>query len=251
MSQQATDYHPLWESLGLDLQAHDALLSAIPALYADAYLSQSNRPAGMSYFDFVVSEIHGLRIKELVDHKAAGGIVVGAFCVYVPEELIRALGGLCVGLCAGAEWAYDEVERLLPRNTCALIKSFMGFKLGKVCPYVEVCNLIVGETTCDGKKKAYELFADMAPVYVMELPQMKQPVDRLLWREEINRLIKRLEEVSGRTLTAENLAPAIRDINDKRRALQRLNAARKARPVPISGKDALLAVQVAFYNNPP
>jgi benzoyl-CoA reductase/2-hydroxyglutaryl-CoA dehydratase subunit BcrC/BadD/HgdB len=241
----------MWESLGLDLPGHDALLSVIPVLYADAYLSQTGRPEGMAYFDFVMSEIHGLRIKELVDHKAAGGTVIGTFCLYVPEELIRALGGQCVGLCAGAEWAYGEVERILPQNTCALIKSFMGFKLGKVCPYAEACDLVVGETTCDGKKKAYELLAEMAPVHVMELPQMKRPQDRVLWRSDIERLIAELEEVSGRKLTAENLANAIKEVNDKRRALQRLNAARKASPAPISGKDALLAVQVAFYDDVP
>ncbi len=251
MSQATTDYHPMWEALGLDLAGHDALLSAIPVMYQDAYLSQTHRPEGMAYFDFVLSEIHGLRIKELVDHKAAGGTVIGTFCLYVPEEIIRALGGQCVGLCAGAEWAYGDVERVLPKNTCALIKSFMGFKMGKVCPYAEACDLIVGETTCDGKKKAYELFADLAPVHVMELPQMKRPEDRALWRSEIKRLVGRLEEVSGRTLTAESLAAAIKEVNDKRRALQRLNAARKASPVPISGKDALLAVQVAFYDDVP
>jgi hypothetical protein len=172
VSEAATDYRAMWESLGLDLEAHDALMAAIPVMYTDAFLGQIARPEGMGYFDFVMSEIHGLRIKELLDHKAAGGTVIGTFCLYVPEEIIRALGGLSVGLCAGAEWAYDEVERVLPRNTCALIKSFMGFKLGKVCPYVEACDLVVGETTCDGKKKAYELFADLAPVHVMELPQM-------------------------------------------------------------------------------
>ena len=251
MNQPATDYRPMWEALGLDLEGHDALLSAIPVLYHDAYLTQTGRPEGMAYFDFVMSEIHGLRIKELVDHKAAGGTVVGTFCLYVPEEIIRALGGQCVGLCAGAEWAYGEVERILPQNTCALIKSFMGFKLGKVCPYAEACDLVVGETTCDGKKKAYELLGELAPVHVMELPQMKRPEDRALWRAEIERLITRLEEVSGRKLTAENLARAIKEVNDKRRALQRLNAARKASPVPISGKDALLAVQVAFYDDVP
>ena len=170
--------------------------------------------------------------------------VIGTFCLYVPEEIIRALGGQCVGLCAGAEWGYNEVERILPQNTCALIKSFVGFKLGKVCPYAEACDLIVGETTCDGKKKAYELFADLAPLHVMELPQMKRPEDRALWRSEIERLAARLEEVSGRKLEAENLRAAIKEVNDKRRALQRLNATRKASPVPISGKDALLAVQV-------
>ena len=251
MADAVTDYRPMWEGLGLDLGAHDLLLSAIPMMYADAYLSQTDRPEGMAYFDFVLSEIHGLRIKELMDHKAAGGTVIGTFCLYVPEEIIRALGGLSVGLCAGAEWAYDEVERLLPRNTCALIKSFMGFKIGKVCPYVESCDLVIGETTCDGKKKAYELFGELAPVYVMELPQMKRPADQALWRGEIDRLVAKLEEVTGRRLTAEALSKAIKEVNDKRRALQRLNAARKASPVPISGKDALLAVQVAFYDDVP
>jgi benzoyl-CoA reductase/2-hydroxyglutaryl-CoA dehydratase subunit BcrC/BadD/HgdB len=251
VSEAATDYRAMWESLGLDLEAHDALMAAIPVMYTDAFLGQIARPEGMGYFDFVMSEIHGLRIKELLDHKAAGGTVIGTFCLYVPEEIIRALGGLSVGLCAGAEWAYDEVERVLPRNTCALIKSFMGFKLGKVCPYVEACDLVVGETTCDGKKKAYELFADLAPVHVMELPQMKSVQSRALWRSELDRLVSKLEEVTGRKLTAENLSAAIKEVNDKRRALQRLNAARKATPVPISGKDALLAVQIAFYDDVP
>ena len=227
------------------------LLAAIPQMYADAYLSQADRPEGMAYFDFVMSEIHGLRIKELQDHKAAGGTVIGTFCLYVPEEIIRALGGVAVGLCAGAEWAYDQVEQVLPRNTCALIKSFMGFKMGGVCPYVESADLIIGETTCDGKKKAYELFAELAPVYVMELPQMKRPQDKQLWRSELDRLVAELEKVSGRTLTFEALQRATKEVNDKRRALRRLNAARAAAPVPISGKDALLAVQVAFYDDVP
>ena len=251
MSDTPVDYRPMWSSLGLDLEAHDMLLAAIPQMYADAYLSQKDRPEGMAYFDFVLSEIHGLRIKELQDHKAAGGTVIGTFCLYVPEEIIRALGGLSVGLCAGAEWAYDQVEQLLPRNTCALIKSAMGFKMGKVCPYVESADLVVGETTCDGKKKAYELFGELAPVYVMELPQMKRPQDLELWRSELDRFVAKLEEVSGRKLTFEALQAATREVNDKRRALQRLNAARAASPAPISGKDALLAVQVAFYDDVP
>jgi len=251
MSDALVDYRRMWTDLGLDLEAHDMLLAAIPQLYADAYLSQRDRPEGMAYFDFVMSEIHGLRIKELVDHKAAGGTVVGTFCVYVPEEIIRALGGVSVGLCAGAEWAYDQVEQLLPRNTCALIKSAMGFKLGKVCPYVESADLVIGETTCDGKKKAWELFGEMAPVYVMELPQMKRPQDLALWRGELDRLVEKLEEVTGNRLTFEALQTATREVNGKRRALQRLNAARTASPAPISGKDALLAVQVAFYDDVP
>ena len=84
------DYRSMWETLGLDLAAHDALLEALGKGYQDIYLAQKNRPEGMGYFDFVMSEVHGLRIKELLDEKAASRKVIGSFCVFVPEELILA-----------------------------------------------------------------------------------------------------------------------------------------------------------------
>jgi benzoyl-CoA reductase/2-hydroxyglutaryl-CoA dehydratase subunit BcrC/BadD/HgdB len=252
MSDQATvDYHPMWEELGLDLEKHDMLLGAVGQMYVDTYLSQKDRPAGMGYLDFVMSEVHGLRIKELHDFRKAGGKVVGTFCLYVPEEIVRAAGAWCVGLCAGAEWAYDEVERILPRNTCSLIKSFIGFKLTKVCPYMEEADLIIGETTCDGKKKAYELFGEMHNLHVMELPHKKDAKDVAFWRAEIGEFVTKMEELTGTKVTPESLRAAIGEVNDKRRALQRIAAARAASPAPISGKDALLATQVAFYDDVP
>jgi len=251
MSDQPVDYHPMWDELGLDLPNHDALLQAVGQLFGDAYLTQENRPKGMDYLNFVMSEVHGLRIKELDDFRKTGGKVFGTFCLYVPEEIIRAAGGWCVGLCAGAEFAYDEVEQIMPRNTCALIKSFMGFKLGKVCPYIQSADLVIGETTCDGKKKAYELLGELHNTWVMELPQMKREQDIALWKGEVRELLKKAEEITGNTVTVESLRGAIKEVNDKRRALQRIAAACKADPAPISGKDRLLATQVAFYDDVP
>jgi len=252
MSDQAVvDYHPMWEELGLDLPSHDALLGAVGQLFGDAYLTQANRPKGMDYLNFVMSEVHGLRIKELDDFRKTGGKVFGTFCLYVPEEIIRAAGGWCVGLCAGAEFGYDEVEQIMPRNTCALIKSFMGFKLAKVCPYIQEADLVIGETTCDGKKKAYELLGEIHNVHVMELPQMKREKDMAMWRSEIVELMQKAEELTGNTITVESLRASIKEVNDKRRALQRIAAACAADPAPISGKDRLLATQVAFYDDVP
>jgi benzoyl-CoA reductase/2-hydroxyglutaryl-CoA dehydratase subunit BcrC/BadD/HgdB len=167
----STTYDAMWEQLDLDLDAHAGLLQVLGKFYGDIYLSQSGRLQGMEYLDFVISEVHGLRIKELQEAKAAGRKIVGTFCVFVPEEIVLAAGAVQVGLCAGAEAGKETAEKILPRNTCALIKSFVGFKLSRLCPYIESCDLVVGETTCDGKKKAYEIFADYAPVYVMEIPQ--------------------------------------------------------------------------------
>ncbi|HEY5506785.1 MAG TPA: double-cubane-cluster-containing anaerobic reductase, partial [Coriobacteriia bacterium] len=251
MSDTAVDYPQMWADLGLDLPMHDALLEAVGGMYGATFMTQVDRPAGMGYLDFVMSEVHGLRIKELDDFRKSGGKVVGTYCLYVPEELIRAAGAWSVGICAGAEWAYDQVEQILPRNTCALIKSMMGFKLGKVCPYLEEADLLIGETTCDGKKKAYEELGKMQNLYVMELPQMKRAKDVAFWRSELVDLIAKLEELTGKKITAASLAASIKEVNDKRRALQRVNAARAADPSPISGLDSLLAVQVAFYDDVP
>lgn len=126
MSEQ---YEKMWEELGLDLGAHDALLGVLGKGYQDIYLAQKNRPEAMAYFDFVMSEVHGLRIKELLDEKAAGRKVIDSFCVFVPEEIVRAADAILVGLCTGADFAMKEVGKLLSRNTCFLIKSAFGFKL--------------------------------------------------------------------------------------------------------------------------
>lgn len=243
------DYESLWSELGIDLKPHAELLEALLPLYREVYLSQKNRPRGMEYFDFVVGEIHGLRVQELNDFRRQGGKVVGTFCIYVPEELVLAAGGVYVGLCAGVEVGTAQVEAVLPRNICPLIKSFMGFKLARLCPYFESCDLLVGETTCDGKKKTFEILADYAPVHVMEVPQKKEAPDQELWFAEIKKLVARLEELTGKKVTYESLREAIRQLNAKRRALRRLAELRRADPPPISGLDALLIFQIAFYDD--
>src|SRR5208337_3896079 len=245
------DYTKMWEGLGLNIANHAGLLGVLTNAYKDIYLSQKNRPAAMEYFDFVISEVHGLRIEEIVAAKEAGRKVVGTFCVYVPEEIVLAADGVCIGLCAGADVGSEEAEKFIPRNTCALIKGFMGFKLAGLCPYVESADLIIGETTCDGKKKAYEIFGEITKkVYVMELPNKKSDDGRRLWRNEIRRLAEKLTHVTGREITVDKLKKASRVVDAKRRALRRLSDLRAHDPAPISGLDALLINQISFYDDP-
>lgn len=245
------DYRSMWADLGLDLEAHDALLGVLGQTYKDIYLAQKDRPEGMAYFDFVMSEVHGLRIKELLDEKKEGRKIIGSYCVFVPEEIVLAANATLVGLCSGADFAMDEVEKYLPRNTCALIKSSFGFKLGKVCPYLESADMIVGENTCDGKKKAYETLDSMVDnLYVMDLPQVKSDQGKELLKKEYDRFKSSVEDLTGSKITIESLKQAIKTVNAKKAAIHRLSSLRKANPVPISGLDALLANQVFFYDNP-
>jgi len=239
----------MWGDLGIDLERHDALLNALLPIYKEFYLSQRNRPKGMEFFDFVVGDIHGIRVQELRQHAMNGGKVVATYCVFVPEEIVLAADAIPVGLCAGTQFSVPIAEEVLPRNTCALIKSSFGFKLGRICPYVQTSHLVVGETTCDGKKKMFEILGEYQPVYIMEVPNKKTQASHDLWRGEVMAFKEVIERLTGNEVVADKLAQATKLVNDRRRALQRLYNTRKARPVPISGKDAMLVTQVSFYDD--
>jgi benzoyl-CoA reductase/2-hydroxyglutaryl-CoA dehydratase subunit BcrC/BadD/HgdB len=108
----------------------------------------------------------------------------------------------------------------------------------------------VGETTCDGKKKAYEILGQDVPMLIMDVPQMKREKDILKWKDEIADFAVKVEEITGNRLTVENLKAAIRTVNEKRKAMQRVYDARKSLNLPISGRDALLMTQISFFDDP-
>ena len=222
------DYHKMWEELGMDLETHDQLCEVLPQAFGDVYLSQENRPENMDYYDFVVAEIHGVRPAELIEHQKKGGKVFGTFCVYVPDEIVFAADAIATGLCGGSQFWVPGGEKVLPNNTCPLIKASVGARLDRTCPFFRIADMYVGETTCDGKKKAWEILA----------------------ADEIRIFKEVVEKETGNEVTAEKLGAAICLINEKRKALSRLYELRKNENLPISGKDALLISQIAFYDDP-
>lgn len=244
------DYRKMWESLGMDLETHDQLCEVLPQAFGDVFLSQENRPEAMDYYNFVIAEIHGVRPQELIKAQEEGKKVFGTFCVYVPDELIFAANAIATGLCGGSQFWVPGGEKVLPTNTCPLIKASVGARLDRTCPFFRIADMYIGETTCDGKKKAWEILGEDVPVHVMDLPQMKREKDIKAWAEEIKELKKVMEEFTGNKVTAESLSESIKLINNKRKALSRLYECRKADKVPISGRDALVISQIAFYDDP-
>ena len=244
------DYRKMWESLGMDLETHDQLCDVLPQAFGDVFLSQENRPEAMDYYNFVIAEIHGVRPQELIKAQEEGKKVFGTFCVYVPDELIFAANAIATGLCGGSQFWVPGGEKVLPTNTCPLIKDSVGARLDRTCPFFRIADMYIGETTCDGKKKAWEILREDVPVHVMDLPQMKREKDIKAWAEEIKELKKVIEEFTGNKVTAESLSESIKLINNKRKALSRLYECRKADKVPISGRDALVISQIAFYDDP-
>jgi len=153
--------------------------------------------------------------------KASGQRIVGIMCEYTPRELIMAAGGVPVCLCGGSEETIASAEEHLPANLCPLIKSTFGYHVQQNNPFLEMADLVVAETTCDGKKKMYELMAESRPMYVLELPQKADDPDAMeYWVREMEKFRSFLEEQFETEITDERIRDAIGVMN-RERALRR------------------------------
>ncbi|MBN1435238.1 2-hydroxyacyl-CoA dehydratase [Candidatus Fermentibacterales bacterium] len=232
----------MWTELGVDLDLHDRLLAASHRSHARTHDWQGGRPDTIRLFDEAAFDSHGQRVAEILEHRRAGGKSIGTFCIYVPDEIALAAGVLPIPLCGGSGWSVDYADKMLPRDICPLVRSTFGMALSKTCPYKTLKDFAVGETTCDAKKKTWDLFG----FRVMEVPQKKQDVDRELWLEEVRGFREQLEELSGQRVTKERLRDSIKLVNRRRNLLREVNELRKLDEPPISGIDALLVSQAAL-----
>lgn len=174
-----------------------------------------------------------LKIKELKD---SGKNICGSFCQYTPSEIILAADLYQVGLCGKSAAPISTAETRLPKNLCPLIKSSYGHALEESCPYAFFSDVVVGETTCDGKKKMYELLGELKPMQVIHLPNLPDYERSLeMWTMELRTFAKGLEEKFGIEITEEKLNEAIRWCNKERKQAARIYELGRYDPPAITG----------------
>ncbi|NLW17465.1 MAG: 2-hydroxyacyl-CoA dehydratase [Firmicutes bacterium] len=192
----------------------------------------------MSIFD----KLRADGLQAMLDGRKEGLKVIGAYCTFFPQELAIAAGAVPVSLCGTKEDPIAAAEEHLPRNLCPLIKSSYGFAITDTCPYFVLSDLIVGETTCDGKKKMFELMQEKKPVHVMQLPPTQEGKETLeLWAAEIRRLKERIEEEFQVTISNDDIREAIRLVNDERQAIKDLLDTNKENPPLIPNVELIKA----------
>lgn len=170
--------------------------------------------------------------------KAKGVPVVGVYCTFMPEELIMAVGAVKVGLCSTSDETIPLAEKDLPRNLCPLIKSSYGFGKSDKCPYFYFSDLVVGETTCDGKKKMFEYMKEFKDVYIMQMPNsLDSPACKQLWDAEVIRFAQKLESFFDKKIDGHALRSAISLKNRERIALKRFYSIGKLNPPALMGHD--------------
>jgi benzoyl-CoA reductase/2-hydroxyglutaryl-CoA dehydratase subunit BcrC/BadD/HgdB len=184
----------------------------------------------------------------VMELKEQGIPLVGTYCTFMPQEIAMAAGAVVVSLCSTNDETIEEAEKDLPRNLCPLIKSSYGFGKTDKCPYFYFSDLVVGETTCDGKKKMYEYMADFKAVHVMQLPNSAtDDASRALWKSEILRLQQHIEARFGQPISEAALREAIVLKNRERQATADFYRLGQLNPPALSGADILKVVYGATF----
>ncbi|MDL2321394.1 2-hydroxyacyl-CoA dehydratase family protein [Desulfosarcina sp. OttesenSCG-928-B08] len=180
--------------------------------------------------------------------KENGRKVVGTYCLYSPSEIAMAAGAIPVSLCGTRNDPIAAAEEVLPRSICPLIKSSFGFAMKDSCPYLVASDLVVADTTCDGKKKMFELLSAYKPVMVLQLPQIQNEDALSYWRHQFELLVSRMETEFGVHITEDKLREAIILTNRERDALKRVMDLAKRHPSPITGMELLeISFKTSFF----
>lgn len=186
-------------------------------------------------------------VLHLNEAKAAGKKVVGQFCLYTPSEIALAANAIPVSLCGTRNDSIPAAEEFLPRALCPLIKSSFGFGVKDSCAYLAASDLVVADTTCDGKKKMYELF-DFKPLFMLQLPQIQDDDALGYWRNQFVKLVAHMENMFDVSITEEKLQQAIKLMNRERLALKAVMDLAQRKPSPITGQELVeICFKTSFF----
>jgi len=172
--------------------------------------------------------------------RRAGRPIVGIMCEFTPREIILAAGAVPVCLCGGSAATIPAAEPYLPANLCPLIKSTFGYHVTGKNPFLNWADLVVAETTCDGKKKMFELLGASKPMYVLELPQKSENPDAFEhWVLELRKFQQFLAARFAVNITDQALSQAVELMNRERSLRRQLADLMMADPPPLTGRQLL------------
>lgn len=196
-----------------------------------------------------VESLRGINSVKVKEAHEAGRKIVGMYCVFSPSEIALAADAISVSLCGTSQDPIEEAEKELPRNLCPLIKSSYGFAITDKCPYFYFSDVLLAETTCDGKKKMYELMGKLKPMHVMNLPQTANDEDSLeFWKREMVKFKGFLENQFNTKITDEKLRDAIKLMNRERNVMKELHKLNAHKPAPLAGTDMMKAQWLKGFN---
>ena len=185
-------------------------------------------------FDKYAEIVQDISLAEVRRWKSAhpGAKAIGYFPVYAPMEIIHACGMLPVGLNgAGDRLDIQHADARFGSFICSIVKTTLEMAM---TGHFEPLDGVLFSTICDSARNlCYVIKRNFPQMYVdfLHLPHNPgSPAAVEFLRGEYARLQQQLEELGGRSASAEALRHSIALYNDNRALLRQLYAFRAASP---------------------
>ncbi len=178
-----------------------------------------------------------------------GGKVVGFFCTYAPEEIFYAFDVLPVRV-LGSHEPQDVTEPHIFAMFCPFCRDVLAQGLKGRYDYL---NGIMIAQSCLHLRQAFtswELHKNPGWSYFLPMPghvQSKRSIPFL--REEYKLLIEKLEELTGKKITDDDLRRGIKLMNEVRQVMKDIYEFRKQENPPITGTEAMYMTCAQFFTH--
>ena len=193
-----------------------------------------NRPDRLPGYDYFLELVEG-GLTPAAASARTGRAAVNLLCLQAPLELIHAAGLAPFKIFSGSYAAGTLAAQGFPALMCPMLRSVLG-----ACQTsgVQGHQAWVLPTTCDWMVKFPEMLKltgvePGAPLHWLELPHLKDgPEGQELWLNEVYRLKKFLEQLTGRRIDRHKISASIGVYHEAWRALSALAALRRQGRVP-------------------
>ena len=167
--------------------------------------------------------------------------------LFAPTELIYGFGlvpfclEMFAGLAAGIGIAPVFLQRSdnlwMSTDLCSFHRAYMGIADAGLLP--EPLFLLATSHTCDGTFKSFSMVSRCysKPLLLLNTPYEDTDAAVRYMAEQLVRAKERIEEITGKKLSAEGLERAMHNSNRAREALEQINEERKKSPTVVYGSD--------------
>ncbi|MFH1092463.1 MAG: 2-hydroxyacyl-CoA dehydratase family protein, partial [Pseudomonadota bacterium] len=152
--------------------------------------------------------------------KKDGKKIMACFYGLVPKELIQAAGLLPIQLIEDRNPKYDEQSKLLP-YLCGVSKNVTGQIYEKVYDYLD--GVLVA-TVCDTNRHVFDIWQHRKifdHMFLLRTPATDSDAAVNYYAQELRKLGRELEKISGRRITDESLKESINLFNESRDLFQK------------------------------
>jgi len=199
-------------------------------------------------------ELYQNRTSRVQELKAEGKKVMGYLCILPTLEVLTALDIVPYRIFGDMKEPITKGDSCLPTVVCPFLRSCLD--LGLKGKYGFLDGVVMSHICDVGEKTAHiwNMYLDPSFFFFIDTPHTVHRAAQKRHQEQLQDLVKSLEEFAGRKLTPEALKEAVAVHNRQRALVRQLYDMRKPDPPLISGVEtlqvmkALMGIPVAEGN---